>query len=226
MKVLILGDGLLGSELVKQTNWDFISRKKNKFDFNIIESYIPLIKEYDVVVNCIANTDTYSNDRNSFRNTNYKSVIDLSNYLNENNKKLVHISTDYVYANSLSNASEDDIPLISNNWYTYYKLMADEYIQSNNNNYLICRCSFKPNPFPFDKAWLSPIGNFDYVDKISSIIIKLINKECNGLINVGTKTKSIHDLATQSNKNIIPVNAPDYVPLNITMCLDKLNKLI
>ena len=26
---LILGDGLLGSELVKQTDWDFISRKKD-----------------------------------------------------------------------------------------------------------------------------------------------------------------------------------------------------
>ena len=30
MDKLILGDGLLGSELVKQTNWDYISRKKDK----------------------------------------------------------------------------------------------------------------------------------------------------------------------------------------------------
>ena len=29
MKIVILGDGLLGSELVKQTNWDYISRKKD-----------------------------------------------------------------------------------------------------------------------------------------------------------------------------------------------------
>ena len=27
-KVLVLGDGLLGSELVKQTGWEYVSRKK------------------------------------------------------------------------------------------------------------------------------------------------------------------------------------------------------
>ena len=31
MSKLILGDGLLGSELVKQTKWDCISRKKDKY---------------------------------------------------------------------------------------------------------------------------------------------------------------------------------------------------
>ena len=33
LKVLVLGDGLLGSEIVKQTNWDYISRKTG-FDIN------------------------------------------------------------------------------------------------------------------------------------------------------------------------------------------------
>jgi hypothetical protein len=27
-KVLVLGDGLLGSEVVKQTGWDYVSRKR------------------------------------------------------------------------------------------------------------------------------------------------------------------------------------------------------
>ena len=31
-KICILGDGLLGSELSKQTGWDVISRKKDKFN--------------------------------------------------------------------------------------------------------------------------------------------------------------------------------------------------
>ena len=29
MKVIVIGDGLLGSELVKQTGWEYVSRKKN-----------------------------------------------------------------------------------------------------------------------------------------------------------------------------------------------------
>ena len=36
---LILGDGWLGAELVKKTNWDYISRKKNGIDFTDINSY-------------------------------------------------------------------------------------------------------------------------------------------------------------------------------------------
>ena len=34
MNNLILGDGLLGSELKKQTNWDIASRKKSNLDLN------------------------------------------------------------------------------------------------------------------------------------------------------------------------------------------------
>ena len=33
MRVLIIGDGLLGSEIIKQTGWDYISRKKDQIDF-------------------------------------------------------------------------------------------------------------------------------------------------------------------------------------------------
>ena len=32
MRVVVLGDGLLGSEIVKQTGWDIISRKKDRFN--------------------------------------------------------------------------------------------------------------------------------------------------------------------------------------------------
>jgi len=34
MKILILGDGLLGTELANQTNWDLISRTTHDLDFN------------------------------------------------------------------------------------------------------------------------------------------------------------------------------------------------
>ena len=39
LKVLVLGDGLLGSEIVKQTEWDYISRKKDGFDITDMETY-------------------------------------------------------------------------------------------------------------------------------------------------------------------------------------------
>ena len=47
---LILGDGLLGSELHKQTGWDYISRKKDGIDFTDIDSYKNYILDYYEVI--------------------------------------------------------------------------------------------------------------------------------------------------------------------------------
>lgn len=105
MKVLVLGDGLLGKELVKQTNWDYISRKKDKFDLSDKSTYYLMAKtefgkvqhcDYDVIINCIANTNTYSDDKESHWDTNYKGVADLVDFCNNWKIKLVHISTDYL----------------------------------------------------------------------------------------------------------------------------------
>jgi dTDP-4-dehydrorhamnose reductase len=101
------------------------------------------LENYDTILNCIAYTNTYDSDANKSRDINYMAVTKLSDYCNNLNKKLIHVSTDYIYADSINSASEDDLPLISNNWYTYYKLLADEYIKLKSNNFLICRCSFK-----------------------------------------------------------------------------------
>jgi len=226
MRVLIIGDGLLGSEIVKQTNWDYISRKKDGIDFTNLESYQHKLYQYDTILNCVAFTETYSEDRVTNRNINLVSVTKLSDFCVEQNKKLVHISTDYVYANSVNNACETDLPLISENWYTYYKLLADEYIQLKNDNFLICRCSFKPNPFPYENAWIDHVGNFDYVNIISSIIIKLINNQAIGLYNVGTGLKSIFELSKLTKTDVVQSLKPKKAPLNVSMNIDKLNNFL
>ena len=219
MKILVIGDGLLGSEIVKQTNWDYISRKKDGINFTILESYHHKLYEYDVVLNCVAFTDTYSQDKESNRNINYVAVTKLSDFCSQQNKKLIHISTDYVYSNSINNATEDDLPLISENWYTYYKLLTDEYIQLKNDNFLICRCSFKPNPFPYNKSWIDHVGNFDYVNNISEVIINLIKKDACGIFNVGTELKTIHELSKKTNINVEPTLKPTHVPKNVSMSI-------
>lgn len=223
MKVLVLGDGLLGSEIIKQTNWDHISRKKDGFDITKDEFNF---YGYDVIVNCIAFTNTYSNDKESNWNINYKAVADLVGYCNNYNIKLVHISTDYVYTNSVSNASEEDIPIHGNNWYSYTKLLADAFIELKSHDYLILRESHKPNPFPYDNAWINLIGNFDYVNKIAEIIINLIKLEENGIINVGTDLKTIYDLAIETNKNVKATLKPKQAPEDVSLDLTKLKNIL
>lgn len=226
MKILVLGDGLLGSEIVKQTKWDFISRKKDKINIDFFDDWCYKMSKYDTIINCIANTDTYSNDKDKHLKVNYRFVTHLIRYCNEYGKKLIHISTDYVYTNSIKNASENDIPIHGNNWYSYYKLISDAIVQLECEKYLLIRTTHKPTPFPYEKAWVDQIGNFDYVDIIAKVIITLIQKNEYGVFNVGTKLKSIYDLALITNNNVISIHSNENVPKNTSMCLDKLKNVI
>jgi dTDP-4-dehydrorhamnose reductase len=220
LKVLILGDGLLGSEIEKQTGWDCISRKRSNFSVDDFENLIPKNK-YSVILNCIANTNTYSDDYQSHWDINYKFVHNLINFCNENNIKLVHISTDYLYTGSVNNASELDVPVHCNTWYGYTKLLSDGLVQLLSNDYLLIRCTHKPNPFPYNKAWIDQVGNFDYVNVISELIIKSVNKGLEGLYNLGTDVKTMFELAMKTN-NVGKEFSPLNVPKNTSMDISKL----
>jgi dTDP-4-dehydrorhamnose reductase len=225
MNILILGDGLLGSELIKQTGWDYISRKKNGFDFTKIGTYTHLLKGYNIIINCIACTDTYSNDKTKHWNVNYKAVADLVSFCNLNQIKVIHISTDHIYTNSEPNASEETVPQHLGTWYGYTKLLGDAHVQMSADNYLVIRESHKPYPFPYEQAWDDQLTNGDYVNIIASLIIKLINSNASGVYNVGTEEKTWYSL-TKEEFNTIPSNSPINAPDNITMDLTKLNNEI
>jgi len=223
LKVVILGDGILGSEITKQTDWDFISRKKDNLSIDDFSRYI----RYDtnIIVNCIANTNTYSDNHDLHWKTNVLFVDKLIDFCNQKNIKLVQISSDYIYSNSEKFADEKSVPLHCNNWYGYTKLVSDALVQARSNNFLIIRCTHKPNPFPFENAWDDQIGNFDYVNVISEKIISLIMKNATGIFNVGTDTKTIFELAEQT-RDVKPIKSPEFVPKNTTMNVEKMKKYL
>jgi dTDP-4-dehydrorhamnose reductase len=224
MKIVILGDGLLGTELKKQSNWDLVSRKVyDDFDFNKIEECYKYLATYDVIVNCIADTNTYSQDKENHWNVNYRAVSRLVDWCNDNDKKLVHISTDFVYANSTGSPTEEDVPVHAENWYSYTKLLADGYIELKSKNYLLIRTSFKPNPFPYDMAFSDIMTNCDYVDVNAKRIIDLINENQKGIYNVGTVAQTIYDLALLTNPNVSKGNAKEGMPKDTTMDCTKFN---
>ena len=134
---LILGDGLLGKELYKITGWDYISRKKDSTEFTDIDSYKDYLYGYDEIINCIADCNTYDENKENHWNVNYKGVVNLVDFLIGKNIKLVQISTDYLYSNSKLYASEDDVPVHCENWYGYTKLLSDGYVQLKMDNYLL-----------------------------------------------------------------------------------------
>lgn len=224
-KVLVLGDGLLGSEIVKQTSWDYISRKKDKIDINKFEEWSNLLDGYSTIVNCIANTDTYSTNYESHYEVNLVFVTELVKYCNDTNKKLVHISTDYLYENSKEDALEGEVSY-STSPYKHSKYLADLFIEQFSNEYLICRLSHKPDPFPYEFAWTDVLTNADYTPIISDLVVRLIEKDGLGLFNVGTERKTVYDLAKKSNPNVKEILSPTHIPKNVTMNLTKLKNFL
>jgi dTDP-4-dehydrorhamnose reductase len=231
-KILILGDGLLGTEIRKQTGWDYISRKKDGFSIgNFIyrkDDYYDKLTSADVLVNCIGYTNTYDKNWLKHYQSNYLGVLNLVDFCNSSSeyKKLIHISTDYIYADTPKPAKETDIPIHKSNWYSYFKLLADGYVQTECGYYLLVRTSFKPKPFPHLKATTALKGNFDYVDVISCLIIGLIENNAVGVYNVGTEEKTMYDLAVQTRPHVEKV---DYLfnttmPTDVTMDLSKMKE--
>ena len=231
---VILGDGLLGSELAQQTDWDMISRKADGFDLTDAKTFDLLLETYDgmmqrakygTIVNCIANTDTYSKDRQAHWDVNYKGVAELTDFCNYWGVRLVHISSDYVYANSSGVPTEEDVPVHQETYYAYTKLLADAYIELKSKDFLVVRATHKEYPFKHKVAWVNQLGNFDYVDQIASSVIRLINSNASGIYNVGTELKSMYDLAKKTTKDVRASLAPPATPTNTQMNLSKFNSL-
>ena len=234
-EVLVLGYGLLGKELVRQTGWDYICLEEQGFDITDTSTYHMMTKiefgaiqycPYKVIVNCIANTNTYSKERDSHWEVNYSGVDKLVEFCNRWNIKLVHISTDYVYANSIKNVKETDVPVHQNTWYSYTKLLGDSHVQLKSKDYLIVRGGHKPNPFPFKSAYDNVVGNFDYVDKNTYIIKKLIENNLSGIYNIGSNTKTMYDLAKETNIKVRKKTCGKScdIPREVVMNINKLKK--
>lgn len=228
-KIVVLGDGLLGAELVKQTKWDYVSRKKDALNIDNDYALQSSIIDYDVVVNCIANTETMSKEREGHWNLNYRFPYRLANMCNNLRKKLVHISTDYVYGRCKQMpSSETDVPVSQESWYAHTKLLGDSIVQLISKDYLICRCSHKSHEFTYPVVFTDKYGNFDYVEKIAELIIALIKRDASGIFNIGTELKSMYDLIKDEHPNVKPVPIPDDIdiPHVIDMNLSKMNNFL
>ena len=90
MSIVILGTGLLGTELwAQQPRWKRVSRSDNGVDITKPETLRPIIKQYDTIINCMAHTLTRDPNREPSWSVNYVGVMDLVDMCNAYGKKLV-----------------------------------------------------------------------------------------------------------------------------------------
>ena len=140
------------------------------------------------------------------------------------NLKLVYFSTGYVYEGLKGNYSETDAVKPFNN-YGFSKL-GGECAVSMYKNSLILRITMTEKPFPYQKGYSNLKTNFMFHEEFIKVLPYLVNKQ--GIINVGGKSQSVYAFAKKHNSNIIKakVKKKDNLPLNQTMNLTKLNKII
>ena len=92
---------------------------------------------------------------------------------------------------------------------------------------MIIRGTHKKTPFEYDIAWIDQVGNFDYIDIMGNLYIKLILSGATGVYNVGTQLKTVYDMALKTNPNIIPsFTNNSKIPKNISLNLNKLKKIL
>ena len=81
-------------------------------------------------------------------------------------------------------------------------------------------------PFIHRKAYSNLRSNFMFHEELVKILPKIINQK--GILNVGGPKRSVYDFARLHNKKILKkkISKNDKIPLNQTMNLIKLNKIL
>ena len=198
MKVLVIGsDGQLGLEFQKISNsydslsWVFSTIKTlDLLKLDTISSFLNDINP-SVIINCAAYTsvDKAETESKLADLINHKAVDIISRWTSDNNKKLIHVSTDYVF-DGLSK-----LPLSENsntnpiNEYGSSKLKGEQVCLKNDTNSIIIRTSWLYSSFGnnFLKTMIElmkknnsvkivndQIGSPTYAYDLAKVILKII----------------------------------------------------
>jgi len=154
-KILVIGIGFLGRYLLREftssniqaygTTFNQSTQDKFRVDVRNIDSIKKCVLQLkpDTIINCTANVDL------DFLEKNEKQAIainaigakNIALVANQNDIRLIHISTDGIFDGKKGNYSEEDIPYPVN-VYGKSKLMGEQLIKENSNNYVIIRTNF------------------------------------------------------------------------------------
>jgi dTDP-4-dehydrorhamnose reductase len=201
MKIVITGKyGLLSLEL-QNIDSNLIGLSSKKYDISK-KSIIKKLNKVnpDIVIHSGAITNSITVDQNPSLaiNTNIIGTANISNYCIKYNKRIVFISTDYIYSGLKGNYEESDEVLPHNN-YAWTKLAGECSVRLVP-NHLIIRTSFGPSKFPYHQAWVNQIVSKDYIDIIAPMILKAAKSDTTGILNIGTKPKTMFEYALKRNK--------------------------
>jgi dTDP-4-dehydrorhamnose reductase len=199
------GRGKLGTCLsVLLKNVSPTKKEMNILNIQQLQHVVAALKPC-AIVHMAAISDSHAAEEN--RSLSYEvNVIGTRNVAQiakQNNIRMIYISSDYVFAGTKGNYKESDIPN-PYNWYGYTKYAGELETQRLVRDYCIVRTSFSPSIWPFQTAYTNVYTTADYVDVIALEIAKAMTYKTQGIIHIGTKKKSMYQLARRRNPTILP----------------------
>ena len=215
---------------IKNKNKIFFPSKKTLdiTNINSIQRYVKKIRP-NYFIHCAALSRPMDIHEKNINMSISKNIIGTCNIVTVCNKekiKLIYFSTNYVYAGTRGNYSEND-PVIPINNYALSKLGGECAVQMYKNS-LILRICMSEKPFIHKKAFNDVETNFMYHEDFAKHLLKLINKK--GIINVGGPKQIVFNFAKKTNPLVKPVSAKKILgkkfPLKQSMNISKYLKII
>jgi len=203
MKILLTGgSGLLGKELQKHIKCDAPTHRE--LDITNPKTFKKFVnREYELVIHAAAYTEVTKAEIEPLKcaEVNITGTLNVSQAFEDS--PLVYISSEYAKS-----------PV---NFYSKTKQIAENLIHLarggyEGTSYLTIRTLFKPNPFPWDKAFKDQYTQGDYVDVIAPLIAKKINewnKTICGAVYVGTGRKTMLELARRTKPDVQAISVKD-----------------
>ena len=155
MKILITGsEGQLGKEFIRiksSSKHEFFFTDLNQLDICSVYSINSYLsdKKINCIINCAAYTDVRKAEieKEKALNINSVGVKNLVNYCEENNIKLIHFSTDYVYNSNNSNPINEEEFIAPQNYYGFSKREGEKHIENSKNESIVIRTSWLYSKF-------------------------------------------------------------------------------
>ncbi len=188
------GTGKLGIELQKHLDGHYVGSQDLDFTKKIEKG------DYDLILHIGAYTDVRKAETEEtekcFQVNTYGTFNLVQTY---KDVPFIYISTEY---------AKNPIGV-----YALTKKLGEEVVKTHP-NHLIIRTLFKPNPFPFDKAYIDQYTQGDYVDVIAKLLADRVNswdRKTSGLEYLGTGRKTMFELAKRTRPDVEPNSVQDYI---------------
>ena len=199
MFAVLGGTGLLGVELKKlDPSLVCTGREVDIRSYKDLYDYLNKLNP-DTIVNAAAITNSVdiAKDPIPAIETNIIGAANVAKYCYAHSKRLVYISTDYVYPGTGNHV--EDAPLSPNNEYAWTKL-GGECSSRLVADHCIIRTSFGSPNFTHPVAYTNLFHSKEYVDVIAPKLLKVIKSNFRGSINVGGLKKSSYIYASERNQ--------------------------